>query len=218
MLLALDTATRMVSIALHDGHTLIAESSWRSKNNHTVELSPAVEAMMQQAEVTPADLQSIAVLRGPGSFTGLRIGMSFAKGLAFASPSTVSLISIPTLDVVAAAQPHESDTLYALSQAGRSRFNAMCYHWGDDEWKAEGDPLLLTAQDLLKQLEPPVQVAGELDSVSRQLFASEGKGIILKGGAYELRRAGFLAELAICRLRAGDIDDPAMLTPLYLHD
>ena len=82
MLLAIDTATRVPSLALYDGERVVAEETWRSANGHTVELVPGLVRVLERQRVSPAELKGIAVALGPGSFTGLRIGLGIAKGLA----------------------------------------------------------------------------------------------------------------------------------------
>ena len=80
MLLAIDTSTRMIGVALYDGVQILSETLWLSGQYHTVELAPTVDALVEQAGVPLADIQVVAVALGPGSFTGLRIGLAFAKG------------------------------------------------------------------------------------------------------------------------------------------
>ena len=77
--------------------------------------------------MSPSDLAAIAVAIGPGSYTGLRIGLAFAKGLALANKTR--LIGISTLDILAAAMPQAEGVLIAIAQAGRSRIWAGTYHW-----------------------------------------------------------------------------------------
>ena len=81
-LLAIDTATQFISLALHDGQQMLAEQTWFSENHHTVELAPAVRMLLESARLTAADLTALAVSIGPGSYTGLRIGVALAKGIA----------------------------------------------------------------------------------------------------------------------------------------
>jgi tRNA threonylcarbamoyladenosine biosynthesis protein TsaB len=101
MLLGIDTATRFISLALHDGDRIAAESTWETANNHTIELAPAVRAMLARAGMGSQDLSAVAVALGPGSFTGLRIGLGFAKGLA--TTLAIPLLGIPTLVALARA-------------------------------------------------------------------------------------------------------------------
>ena len=120
MLLALDTSTRQAGIALYSGERgLLTETTWHSANRHTEELMPAIAHMLAQAGMSSRDLSAIGVALGPGSFTGLRVGLAAAKGLALAHG--LKLIGVPTLDFT--AYPHRSQPLpvVALVQAGRGR-------------------------------------------------------------------------------------------------
>lgn len=215
MILALDTATHFLSVALHAGDRILYEATWQSAGVHTVELAPAIGNALRRVGARLADLKAIAVARGPGSFTGLRIGMSLAKGLALAADPPLPLIAIPTLDVTAACQPHLADWLYAVALAGRGRVNGCLYQWQDREWVASGDPVLTRWPDLIQIEARPVQVGGEIDGPGRAILAGHGDGVILSPAAYTLRRAAFLAELAYRRLEAGQIDDAATLVPEY---
>jgi tRNA threonylcarbamoyladenosine biosynthesis protein TsaB len=215
MILALDTATHFLSVAVHAGDRVLYEATWQSTGMHTVELAPAVEHALRQGGVRLADLKAIAVAGGPGSFTGLRIGMSLAKGLALAAVPPLPLIAIPTLDVTAACQPHLANWLYAVALAGRGRINGCLYAWQNGEWVATGDPILIGWPDLIQIVARPVQVGGEIDGAGRAILAGYSDGVILSSAAYTLRRAAFLAELAYRRLEAGQTDDPATLAPEY---
>jgi len=218
MLLAIDTATRLLSIALHDGERILAESTWHSKNHHTVELAPAVQTLFEQADVTPADLTALAVTSGPGSYTGLRIGMSFAKGLALAQ--SIPLVGIPTLDVIAAGQPQSTDWLCVIIQAGRKRITPGYFQQRDDRWVQHGELTTTTWDDFLASIKAPLQIAGEIDETGYQKlaeFASISDYVILSGSAFDLRRAGFLAQLAYEKIRSGEVETTtASLSPTYL--
>ena len=91
MILAIDTATRWAGLALHDGTAVIAEYGWRCLNNHTIELSPAIEDMLSRVDKSINDLDGIAVAIGPGSYTGLRVGLALAKGMALANQIALSM-------------------------------------------------------------------------------------------------------------------------------
>jgi tRNA threonylcarbamoyladenosine biosynthesis protein TsaB len=217
MLLALDTATRMIGMALYDGQQIIAEFTWRTASRHTVELAPAIEDMMQRVGVTPPDLTAIAVTLGPGSYTGLRIGMGVAKGLALAANPPLPLIGIPTLDIVAAAQPHLANRLCVVAQAGRGRISAGFYTWEANRWQSTGQPTITNWETLLEQPDMPTQFGGEIDSKGRALLVAHPY-VILAPSAHALRRAGFLAELGYRRFADGEVDEPAILAPIYLNE
>lgn len=80
--LALDTSTVVATAAVVSGESILAEVVWTIPRSHSEKILPAIDAVIKQADLQPADIDVIAVTTGPGSFTGLRIGMSLAKGLA----------------------------------------------------------------------------------------------------------------------------------------
>jgi tRNA threonylcarbamoyladenosine biosynthesis protein TsaB len=215
VLLALDTSTRNAGIALYDGVQVIGEWVWVSYNHHTVELAPAVAQVLQRAGITAADLTVLGVATGPGSFTGLRIGMALAKGLALARH--LPMVGVPTLDILAAAQPVRAYEMVAVLQAGRGRLAAAWYQVVDNNWQAVGEAAVQTVDDLSRKIQRPTWVCGELNEAERHLLGRRRKNVILASPAQCLRRPSFLAELAWQRWQAGKMDNPETLTPTYLH-
>jgi tRNA threonylcarbamoyladenosine biosynthesis protein TsaB len=215
MLLALDTSTRAVGVALYDGTQVLSESLWISQDHHTVDLAPAVAAALAKPGAQVADLQALAVAIGPGSFTGLRIGLALAKGMALAHH--LPLIGIPTLDVLAQAQPVNDMPLAAVLRAGRNRLAVGWYHALHDTWKSTGKIEVLTAADLAQAIQRPTRVCGELMDEERRLLARKRKNVLLSSPAQSVRRPAFLAEIGWQRWQAGQVDDPAFLAPIYLH-
>jgi tRNA threonylcarbamoyladenosine biosynthesis protein TsaB len=214
MLVAIDTATRTASLALHDGFRLRVEETWEAPRRQTRELSPRLDAALAQLEITPKQLSGVAVVKGPGSFTGLRIGMSVAKGLAVAQ--NLPIVGVPTLDVVAAAQGRDRRRLGAVLQAGRGRISIGFYRWRFGSWQVEEDPKLTTWDQLADEVTEPTVFCGEVDEAGAETISRLGDRAVLLPAARRLRRAGFLAELGWQRLNRGDTDDPAELTPIYL--
>ena len=239
MLLALDTSSQLIGVALYNGADVLSEMSWYSPNYHTVQLAPTVAEILKRSGFEITDLQALAVALGPGSFTGLRVGIAFIKGLALACH--LPLFGIPTLDIVAAAQPLKQDPAYpvymaAVLQAGRGRLAIGWYQAEGMEkrtrrrstlqplpkqhWRSTGELQLLTSGDLVKRIQTesnstgPILVCGELDSETRSLLEASA---VLASPARSLRRSSYLAELAWERWQAGRVDDPATLTPIYLR-
>jgi tRNA threonylcarbamoyladenosine biosynthesis protein TsaB len=215
MLVAIDTATGYASLALHDGFQVRGEHTWESPRRHTVELLPRLVATLDQLDVNAEHLSGIAVTRGPGSFTGLRVGLAVAKGLALARG--LPLIGVPTLDVTAAAQGRDRRPLCAVLQAGRGRICAATYRWQDGEWRTEEDPRLTTWSTLVEETASPTLFCGEIDPAGADALGTLGELGVLLPAAARLRRAGFLAEIAWQRLNRDEVDDPATLAPIYLQ-
>jgi len=215
MLLAIDTATNCASLALHDGFRVRVEHTWDTPRRHTVELMPRVVAAFKQLNIATDHLSGVAVTRGPGSFTGLRVGLAVAKGLALTC--RVPLVGIPTLDVVAAAQGQDDRPICAVLQAGRKRICAANYRWQHGAWHALEAPRLTTWSALAEKTTHPTLFCGEVDREGARVLSALGQLAELASAAARLRRAGFLAELAWQRLNRGETDDPATLTPVYLQ-
>lgn len=216
MLLAIDTSTRNIGIAIYDGIQVLSEATWASQDYHTVELAPAIAQTLARAGLEIQDLKLVAVATGPGSFTGLRIGMAVAKGIALAGH--LSIIGVPTLDIVAESQPVCSGVpLVAVLQAGRGRLAVGWYNVSDDHWQLKPPIEIMDAYKLSHLIHEPTLVCGELSEEQQRALARKYKNVILTSPAHSIRRPSLLAELAWKRWLAGDVDDPATLSPTYLH-
>lgn len=215
MLLAVDTSTRTIGIALYDGDRVLSEVCWLSQHHHTIELGPAVADMLELVDIQGSQIQALGVALGPGSFTSLRIGLAFAKGLAFSR--LMKVIGIPTLDILAAAQPCDHRTLFAVLEAGRNRIAVGRYQAVDGCWRPKAGLENLTVEEFLARIETPAIVCGELAGSLRSCLLERGQDIFVESPARSVRRPAILAELAWSRWLGGKFDDPANLKPIYLH-
>jgi tRNA threonylcarbamoyladenosine biosynthesis protein TsaB len=137
MLLAVDSSTQTMGLALFDGAQVVGEMIWQTHNRHTVELAPAVDELLKRCEVKAEQMQAVAVALGPGSFTSLRIGLALAKGLALAL--NIPIVGVPTLDILVAAQQLRDIPLAAVLQAGRNRLAVGWYGATRGRWQAQGE-------------------------------------------------------------------------------
>ncbi len=215
MLIAIDTSTRMIGVALYDGVQILSEMVWKSQQYHTIELAPTVSSLMERTEVSLSDLKIVAVALGPGSFTGLRIGISLAKGMALAG--RLAIVGIPTLDILASAQPTINIPMAAVLQAGRGRLAVSWYKNHSGNWKSDHQIQVLSSRELADKIKSPTLVCGELSEGERRIFKRKRKNVVLASPAQSLRCPSFLAELGWRRWQKGLIDDPATLAPHYLH-
>jgi tRNA threonylcarbamoyladenosine biosynthesis protein TsaB len=214
MLLAVDTSTRAIGVALYDGTWVLSEMTWISKNHHTIELAPTVEQALRQVGAETGDLQVLGVAIGPGSFTGLRIGLALAKGLALSH--RLPVVGIPTLDMIAGALPvPPRSRLAAVLEAGRRRLAIGWYRAQDGEWQPDGDLHNLTLEEFAETITGPTLVCGELSGEARERLSNTKS--IIPSPAECVRRPAVLAELAWKRWQAGNTDDPATLKPINLH-
>jgi tRNA threonylcarbamoyladenosine biosynthesis protein TsaB len=191
------------------------EMTWLSPRRHTVELTPQVVKMLQQLDADASRLMGLAVALGPGSFTGLRVGLALVKGLALAR--SIPLAGIPTLDVTVYPVRQLQAVLYATLEAGRGRICAAPYHWRRGRWRKSGDVILTTWATLADEAEDNAVFCGEINAEGLKALEDRRDKAIIVPPAQRLRRAGYLAELGWQRLERGERDDPAMLQPIYVH-
>ncbi len=216
MLLAVDTSTAQVGLALYDGSQAIGELFWRSQAHQTVELAPAVAGLLERTGTKMETIQALGVALGPGSFTSLRAGLSLVKGLAMAR--RLPLVGVPTLDILAAAQPCREDMdLVVVIQAGRGRLAAGWYKLAKDGWQSAGPAVVTTGEGLSRRIRQRTRVCGELSADDRQRLGRKFKTVVLASPAECVRRPAVLAELAWGRWQAGQVESPASLAPIYLH-
>ena len=212
--LSIDSSTRYACVGLSRQGESLAELAWRSGRNHSVELVPAVQELLGRRAVEFREIEAVFVAAGPGGFSALRVGMSTAKSLAVALG--VPLVSVVTLDVEAQPYLALGAPVVALIEAGRERLYVGSYPGPLDS--ASPEYTVLSRRCALSELGSDTIVCGEaVRAIADQVREAAGTQVRLVDNAPPTRRAGVLAEIAYRRLRAGDVDDPAALQPLYLR-
>lgn len=229
MLLALDTATTTAALAVYDltKQQLLAELTWEAQRRQTQDLLVTAQQLLAQLDLAPAQLTALAVTTGPGSFTGVRIGISTVKGMALGLPTRPHIIGLPTLTVTAAPwfallerwQP--TGSICAVIHAGRGRYNWVHFTAGQVLWRpAVADHHSGSAAELADALAQvattPILCVGEVDAaLTAAVQALPHVTIVDPVSGW--RRAGHLARLAALHLAAGADDQLSALEPLYLR-
>ncbi|HZO25898.1 MAG TPA: tRNA (adenosine(37)-N6)-threonylcarbamoyltransferase complex dimerization subunit type 1 TsaB [Chloroflexota bacterium] len=213
MLLAVDTSTTRAGIALYDGDVL-AEVVWQAGRDHGRHLMPVVEETMRRIGLQPADLTAIAAARGPGSFTGLRVGLSVAQGLAVALG--VPAYGIGSLEVLAAGLPPLGSPVRAVLAAGRGRFATALFQADGGRLRQADEVVGVTLDSLLRLMVERCAIVGDLDAESRTRLAALGEHVWVAPPAVSVRRPSVLAELAWQRFRQGCLPGPDAGEPIYL--
>ena len=218
-ILAIDTATRWTGLALHNGSTVLAETGWFATQKQTVELAPATADLMKKAGISFDQLDAVAIAIGPGSYTGLRIGLAFAKGIALAHQ--LPLIGISTLDILALStgepQSKEDYYLIPIAEAGRTRVCAAVYRWyARKGWQIKKEADIYAWEELIKIAPKESRFVGEIPAdVASHL---KEKGFRPLPAADNVRRAGQLAQIAVKRFKKEEYDPADSLVPVYLRD
>ena len=216
MYLAIDTSTDTASVALVRESEVMAELTWRSGQIHSVELLPNLSHLLNRAKLNLQSISGIIVARGPGSYNGLRVGISTAKGLAFSLG--VPIVGISTLAVEAYQHAETGLPVCPVFNAGRGEIAAARYQMQGNEWRQLASEHLTTVEALCSQIRTKTVFCGEfVPFIATQLKEQLKQRAVIPSSAARLRRASFLAELGLQRVKAGDYDDLATLQPLYLR-
>jgi tRNA threonylcarbamoyladenosine biosynthesis protein TsaB len=176
-------------------------------------LIPRIVRLLSDQGIDARDLSAIGICIGPGSYTGVRIGVSVAKGLA--SARKLPLIGVTTLDVLVAAYPRDPRPLLALFSAGRRRVGYARYRWKDDRWQAQTGVQVETWPELAESITSPSIILGEIQEEGWETLRALYDKVEIPPPAQHLRRSGYLADIAWQRFRDNQIDAPSALLPLY---
>ncbi|XOF34046.1 MAG: tRNA (adenosine(37)-N6)-threonylcarbamoyltransferase complex dimerization subunit type 1 TsaB [Candidatus Electrothrix sp. YB6] len=219
LILSIETATGCGSVALTKGGIrngkVLAEATAQPEITHSRRLLGSVDWIMQAAGADWNDLDGVAVSLGPGSFTGLRIGMAAAKGIVFAARKP--LLGVQTLDAVALSCPVIDRPLWCLLDARKQEVYAACYHAGQHGLPEQCSPVeAIRPERLLEKMQAPSLVAGPGLQEYHALFA-EKENLQLIPPALSSPRAARIGFLAAEQLLRGEVANPAMIAPMYVR-
>ncbi|UCE72401.1 MAG: tRNA (adenosine(37)-N6)-threonylcarbamoyltransferase complex dimerization subunit type 1 TsaB [Nitrospiraceae bacterium] len=221
-ILALETATLSGSVAIVDSETgLISEVTLSIKVAHSERLMPSIQWMLQASGLSFNDIDVYAVSIGPGSFTGLRIGISTVKGLAYATGRPV--VAVHTLDAFARALPLCAHFVCPVLDARKNEVYAALYKWNGPVCEKRMDECALGPADLVRELSGNVHnekvvFLGEGAMVYKDFIseAMHSQALFAPQTVMTPSAAG-VAEIAMEKLKNGDTQDPVTLTPLYIR-
>ncbi|TPE69399.1 tRNA (adenosine(37)-N6)-threonylcarbamoyltransferase complex dimerization subunit type 1 TsaB [Halalkalibacterium halodurans] len=148
--LAIDTSTYVMGVAILDGNQLVGEVTTNLKKNHSLRLMPAIESLMKEVGVAPNEFERIVVAQGPGSYTGVRIGVTTAKTLAWSLG--ISLVGVSSLEVMAQHGYYAKELIVPLIDARRGQIYSGTYRWNGKEVDVVEADRLILAGDLARML------------------------------------------------------------------
>ena len=216
LILALDTATEQGSLALAADDRLLAEKFFHSPGTYLQHLLPGVEELFKDAGRSLKELEAIAVSQGPGNFTGLRIGLATAKGLAWALDCP--LVPVPTLAAIAGQGPHQDYPTAVLMDAKRGEVYLGLFRCLEEFPQTLAEPLRLPVAELPARLKPPLLLTGPGLSVYED-FLRPHLSPAITWAPQERRypQAATIVRLGRLRLEQGQTASPPQLTPTYLR-
>ena len=216
MQLAIDTSTDTASLALVQDNEMLAELTWRCGQNHTTQLLTHLAHLLNQTKLNLQSADGIIIARGPGSFNGLRVGISTAKGLAFSLG--IPIVGISSLEAEAYQHAETGLPICPIFNAGREEIATTIYQKKHNEWRQLTTEHITTVETLCSQITTKTIFCGEfIPLIATQLTKQLKQKAVIPSPVTALRRASFLAELGLKRLKASDCDNLATLQPLYLR-
>jgi tRNA threonylcarbamoyladenosine biosynthesis protein TsaB len=207
--LAVETSTLAGGAALLDGDRVVGQYLLDARVTHSERLMVAVDRLLVDAGVSPRDLEGLAVAVGPGSFTGLRLGIATVKGLALALG--VPVAAVGTLDAMATVLPFASLPVCPVLDARKGEVYAALYRWSDGAMRRAWGPLAASPADLARRLVEPTVLLGD------GAGAIESPHARLAPPSHRVPMPACVGLLGAARLRAGETVAPAALVPLYLR-
>lgn len=214
--LAIETSSRVGSVAVVEDGSVVAEEAFSHGLQHATGLLPMIDSMLRGRGRSPGDLQQVYVSAGPGSFTGLRIGITVAKSIALASPG-VKLVAVPTLDVLAENAPAEAKHLVVVLDAKRGQiFTARYERDSGGDWVVREPAHLDTLAAMLERAARPLHLLGEGIPYHRQAIPNSADILITPADSWR-PRAGVVARLGLAMARRGEFTDADVLAPIYVR-
>lgn len=215
MELSIDTSTAWGGVALSRAGVMLAEITWKPGQNHTVELYPNINRLLDAVQAVTTDLKAVFVAIGPGSFNGLRAGISAAKGLAFSLD--IPLKGVSTLEAEAYPFAFTSLPVCPIHDAGRGEI-AIALYSQQDNWQCLREEHLTTIDKLPTEISAKTIFCGEIpDGYCEQIASLMGEKAIIPGPEARLRRPSMLAALGWQHLQAKGADNLTTLQPIYLR-
>lgn len=217
--LAIDTSSIVATCAVMDDDKLIGEYILNHKKTHSQKIMPIIKEILSSCELTTDDIDVFGVAKGPGSFTGLRIGAATIKGLAHATDKPV--VGISTLEALAFNIPFSDGIIVPMMDARRERVYTGIYKWQDGDLCVIQEPVAIEVEELMDILldrNEKVIVNGDGAMAYKDIISEKlGSKVLFAPKSANLARAASVAELTMARAKEGKIESYMEMVPDYLR-
>ncbi|WP_286884113.1 tRNA (adenosine(37)-N6)-threonylcarbamoyltransferase complex dimerization subunit type 1 TsaB [Aneurinibacillus sp. UBA3580] len=221
-ILAIDTSNFSLGVAVCTEDKVLGEFSTNLKKNHSIRLMPMVSQLLDEVEVDPTELAAVAVARGPGSYTGVRIGVATAKSMAWSL--NIPLLGISSLEVLAWNAAYFPGRIVPLFDARRGQVYTGVYRAMPEGgvYLAEAERIVLLKQALEEWREAddqePILFLGDDITIHRETITEiMGDQAVFAPMSYRIPRAAHLAAAGWKALKEERIEDTETFTPVYLQ-
>lgn len=218
-IIAIDTSTAVMGIALLDEHKVYSEIITNLKKNHSVRLMPTLDQLLAEVKWDLQEVDFIAVAKGPGSYTGVRIGVTAAKTLAWAL--NIPVIGVSTLETMAFANHHVTGLVSPILDARRGQVYTGLYQSLKGQWKnIHHDRIILLSEwldGLKKENQRVLFIGDDLSIHKEQIIQTLGKLAEFSTSPFNYPRPSIIGWLAKNKYENGNIDNTFDFAPAYLQ-
>ncbi len=223
-ILVLDTSSKYLSLAVAEDNRLLSKMHRHLDRKHSTRLVSFIDELLKKAKLPLEKIDGFCVGKGPGSFTGLRIGITTIKGLAFVMQKPV--VAVPSLDILAqnvnriktGGKQDSALQVCPIIDAKQSKVYACLYQIARGKIVRKSAYLLLSLEELLKRLQGKIIFLGDAVSLYHQRIRRSKKiKPVFAAAKFWYPQAAQVIPLALQRFRSGQIEDVATLRPLYLY-
>jgi len=215
-ILAVDTATKSCSVAVIDEQSVISEFTVNHQDTHSKFLMGMIHNILNICHLSINDLDGFALTVGPGSFTGLRIGLSTVKGLALATGKPV--VGVSTLDVLAHQVPASDKLICPMMDARRKEVYVARYRFKELQFEIEKPPMALSPDNAIKNINEPCILVGDGATLYQNLIKNTmGSLAVFTNYTQHIIRASTVGHIAMPRFKSNDTDDVSLIEPLYIR-
>ncbi len=208
--LAIETSGRVGGVCLGAGDAVLGSERLPAQQRHAIQLMPAIDRLVRTNGFEPAACEAVCVSVGPGSFTGLRIGVTAAKALARVSGATIA--AVPTLDAIVENVPADRRRVAVCLNAKRGQCFTGIYERGDETWRRVTEPNLLTVEQVMAH--EPVAVVGDEHVIERLDWPGSIERLDPRMSE---PRSEVVWRLGRAMVSAGEVTDAYALAPMYVR-
>lgn len=215
-ILAIETSTMLGGVAIMDENNLIAEIRLNVKTTHSERLMIGIDSALRLSNLRIDDMDAFCLSIGPGSFTGLRIGLSTVKGFAFATGRPV--VTVPTLDAFAWGFSCRAYPVCPMLDARKKEVYTALYEWHERGFEKVVPELSVRPGDFVKNLKGPVVFAGDGARLYKDVILSiKGDDAIFAPSHLDVPLPSSVAYLGIRKAMNGEFSNPVTITPFYIR-
>lgn len=215
-LLSIETSTMVGGVAIMEDETLIAESRINVKVTHSERLMGAIDHILMQSGMKIQDIDVFAIAIGPGSFTGLRVGLSTVKGLVYATGK--KLISVPTLEAFAWNMPFSKYQVCPLLDARKKEVYAGIFRWNGNGFERVMNEQTIKIDKLLSLINEPTIFLGEVSIIYKDSIKEWLNDLAILGHPQDMVPSpANVAYIGMIKAKKGEFEDPIKLVPFYIR-